>query len=129
MAVNRTSLSAGSVIRAALLANEAVAARVNKIFPVVTDRADLPYILYRHAKLSAIAARGAVADTVEVELQICTEKYAEGIELAEAVRAVLDGATLTHNGLTLRHCMLVDFESTWDAGAHIQVLTLSAKIA
>lgn len=53
MAVPKTSLSAGAIIRAILLDDADVAARVNKVFPVVTDSAELPYILYRRNKLEA----------------------------------------------------------------------------
>ena len=51
MAVSKTSLSAGEIIRA-ILANDAeVTTRANKIYPVVEDRADLPHIVYRRTQL------------------------------------------------------------------------------
>lgn len=52
MAVPKTSLSAGKIIRAVLLEDAEVAARTNKFFPVVADSAELPYILYRRISLS-----------------------------------------------------------------------------
>ena len=47
----KTSLSAGAVIREILLANADVKRRTGKIFPVMTSKAELPYILYRRAAL------------------------------------------------------------------------------
>ena len=52
MALKKTSLSAGSIIRDILLSNEEVKRRTNKVFPIVIDNAQLPYILYRRAALA-----------------------------------------------------------------------------
>ena len=52
MAQKKTSLSAGSIIRDILLSNEEVKRRTNKVFPIVIDNAQLPYILYRRAALA-----------------------------------------------------------------------------
>ena len=47
MAANKkTSLSAGSIIRAILLEDADVKAMTGNVFPVATDKATLPYILY-----------------------------------------------------------------------------------
>lgn len=129
MAAVKTSLSAGELIRSVLLSDPNVSRRVKKIYPVVTDNADLPYILYRHTSLEPMATKGGISDVVEIELQCCTEKYAEGIALAEAVRAALDGKQATYEGLTMRHCLITGYEGLWDSGAHIQTLTITAKIS
>lgn len=130
MAVPKTSLSAGAVIRAVLLADTGVAARVNKIFPIVTDSAELPYILYRRAKLVPNPQKQGQpgADTVEMEVQCYTEKYAEGVELAEAVRAALDYKAAEHEGQRLRSCCLIDSEEIYMDDAFVQHLVFNIKI-
>lgn len=84
MAVGKTSLSAGEIIRAILIDDDEVAARTKKVFPVVTDSAELPYILYRRTQLTKEAVKGRVgADTVGIEILCYTADYTEGVELAE----------------------------------------------
>lgn len=128
MAISRTSISAGALIRHALMASEEVKKRVNKIYPVVTERADLPYILYRHTGLDAVATTKGGADRITFELNCFTAQYAEGIELAEAVRDALEGQSVTLDGLTLRNCYVTNFASEWDSDAHVQVITITANI-
>ena len=42
MAVSKSSLSAGEIIRAILIEDSEVMARAKKVFPVVEDSAELP---------------------------------------------------------------------------------------
>ena len=64
MAVGKTSLSAGEIIRSILISDSEVSARVKKIFPVVEDSAELPYIVYRRAQLEQTPVKsGRGADT------------------------------------------------------------------
>ncbi len=130
MAVPKTSLSAGAIIRAILLDDADVAARVNKVFPVVTDSAELPYILYRRNKLEANPQKCGQpgADTVEMEVLCFTAKYSEGVELAEAVRGVLDHISAEGEGMRLRGCYLADSAESYQDDAFIQHLVFNIKI-
>lgn len=130
MAVPKTSLSAGKVIRAVLLEDIEVAKRTNKIFPVSTDSAELPYILYRRTSLSPTPQKSGRpgADEVQIEVVCFTERYSEGVELAEAVRAALDQVDAEHEGLTLRSCYLLDSEEAYQDDAFVQQLVFSMKM-
>lgn len=129
MAVGKTSLSAGEIIRA-ILANDAeVTARANKIYPVVEDRADLPYIVYRRTQLKQDPTKnGRGADTVGIEILCYTKQYTEGVELAEAVRDALDGTQGEADGLVMRSCYLEDSEEAWQDDAYVQQLVFNVKI-
>lgn len=130
MAVPKTSLSAGAVIRAVLLEDAEVAARTNKVFPVATDCAELPYILYRRTSLSSNPQKSGQpgADEIQIEVICFTERYGEGVELAEAVRAALDQITAEHDGMRLRSCYLLDSEEAYQDDAFVQQLVFSVKI-
>lgn len=130
MAVPKTSLSAGAVIRAELLEDAEVAARTNKVFPVATDCAELPYILYRRTSLSPNPQKSGQpgADEIQIEVICFTERYGEGVELAEAVRAALDQITAEHDGMRLRSCYLLDSEEAYQDDAFVQQLVFSVKI-
>lgn len=129
MAVGKTSLSAGEIIRGILIDDAEVAARVNKIFPVVEDSAELPYIVYRRAQLEQDPVKGGRgADTVGIEVLCYTQHYTEGVELAEAVRGALDGVQGEAEGLVMRSCSLADSEEGWQDDAYIQQLMFNVKI-
>ena len=129
MAVSKTSLSAGEIIRAVLIEDSEVMARANKVFPVVADSAELPYIVYRRTQLEQDPTkRGRGADTVGIEILCCTENYTEGAELAEAVRGALDGAQGESDGLAMRSCYLADSKEVWRDDAYVQQLVFNVKI-
>lgn len=130
MAASKTSLSAGTVIRAALLDDKDVMARVNKIFPVVADSAELPYISYRRAGFEQNPQKAGApgADAIQLEVLCFTARYTEGVELAEAVRAALDHATITQGDLRLRSCTLTDSEEAYQDDAFVQQLVFTVNI-
>lgn len=129
MAVSKTSLSAGEIIRSILMTDSDVSARVKKIFPVVEDSAELPYIVYRRTQLEQEPVKGRRgADTVGIEILCYTQHYTEGVELAEAVRKALDGAEGEVDGLVMRSCYLADSEEAWQDDAYLQQLVFNVKI-
>lgn len=129
MAVSKSSLSAGEIIRAILIEDSEVMARAKKVFPVVEDSAELPYIVYRRTQLVQTPVKGQRgADTVGIEILCYTKGYTEGVELAEAVRDALDGAQRQQDGLTMRSCYLEDSEEAWQDDAYVQQLVFNVKI-
>lgn len=129
MAVSKSSLSAGEIIRAMLIEDSEVMARANKVFPVVEDSAELPYIVYRRTQLEQDSTKGRRgADTVGIEILCYTKGYTEGVELAEAVRGALDGAQGESDGLVMRSCYLADSEEAWQDDAYVQQLVFNVKI-
>jgi len=133
MAASKTSLSAGAIIREILLADAAVAALTNKVFPVVTDQAVLPYILYRRAALSQnpTKAGNPGADTVQMEVICFADSYSASVELAEAVRGALDNlrdVETNDHTLAMRSCTLSDSEEAWQDDAYLQQLVFTVKI-
>lgn len=129
MAVSKSSLSAGEIIRAILIEDSEVMARAKKVFPVVEDSAELPYIVYRRTQLVQTPVKGQRgADTVGIEILCYTAGYTEGVELAEAVRDALDGAQGSQDGLVMRSCYLEDSEEAWQDDAYVQQLVFNVKI-
>lgn len=129
MAVSKSSLSAGEIIRTVLIEDTEVKARVGKVYPVVEDTAELPYIVYRRVSLEkGLVKNQRGNDTVTIEIQCYTKAYTEGVELAEAVRDALDGVRAEHNGLVMRACDLADSEEAWIDDAYVQSLVFNCKI-
>ncbi len=125
-----TSLSAGRIICNMLLNDPNVSKHTEKIFPVATDKAILPYILYRRAALDHNPTKAGMpgADTVQIEVVCYTAQYIEGVELAEAVRAALDYKKGEKEGLVMRSCTLVDSDEGYEDDAFVQSLVFNIKI-
>lgn len=129
MAVSKSSLSAGEIIRAVLTSDPEVTARAKKVYPVVEDTAELPYIVYRRTQLEQGQVKGRRGnDNVTIDVLCYTKGYTEGVELAEAVRDALDNKTAESDGLVMRSCYLTDSEEAWQDDAYLQVLVFNVKM-
>ncbi|MBD5370467.1 MAG: DUF3168 domain-containing protein [Bacteroides sp.] len=130
MGVNKTSLSAGELIRAVLTEDPEVNVRVGRIFPVFTEKAELPYLLYRRVSMEQTPQKTGQpgADTTQIEIVCFTEQYGEGVALAEAVRAALDMRSASSGGLRMRSCMLTDSEESWQDDAYVQTLIFTVRM-
>ena len=129
MAVSKSSLSAGEIIRAVLTSDPEVTARAKKVYPVVEDTAELPYVVYRRTQLEQGQVKGRRGnDNVTIEVLCYTKGYTDGVELAEAVRDALDNKTAESDGLVMRSCYLTDSEEAWQDDAYLQVLVFNVKM-
>lgn len=130
MATNKTSLSAGAIIRDMLLNDSEVKKRVKKVFPIVAEKAVLPYVLYRRAGFEQRPTKSGAGGAAGVRMEvICyTADYASGVELAEAVRGALDCKSGERDGLVMRSCVLTDSEEAFEDDAYIQNLIFTLKL-
>lgn len=129
MAVNKTSLSVGEIIYDVLTNDAEVMARANKVFPVVTDKATLPYVAYRRSRLEHNPAKSTQgADTVQIDVLCFAAKYGDGVQLAEAVRQALDGKQATKDTLIMRSCTIAGGEEYYENDAYIQELNFTIKV-
>ena len=126
----KTSLSAGLAVYAMLTEDEKVAAMATKVFPVVTDKAELPYIAYRRAAFDQNPVKAGMpgADTVRMEVACYAANYAQGVEMAEAARKALEGGARTVGGLRIRSCMLTDAAEEWQDDAYVQRLVFDLRL-
>lgn len=130
MAVNKTSLSAGEIIRATLLEDKDVRSRIKKIYPVVISSAELPYIVYRRVEMEVNPTKAGQpgADTLQFEILCYTAKYGDSVELAEAVRGALDCVSAEQGGLNMRGCYLCGGGEGFENDAYYQQLIFNVKI-
>lgn len=127
--MSKTSLSAGLLIYEALMSDEVISSLVTRVFPVVADTAELPYIVYRRASGEMRPHKGGVTarslNTLEVFCYAST--YSDGVALAEAVRSVLDGVKITDGDITL-DSHLSDSTEDYTADAFVQQLYFTISI-
>ncbi len=132
MGVSKTSLSAGEIIAEILLGDDEIMSRAQKVYPVVEDTATLPYIVYQRVQLDQTPVKQNTPhdDNVGIQILCFTEGYTEGVELAEAVRAALDGirAISDDGSIQMRDCVLTDSSEGWQSGAYVQELIFKIRI-
>ena len=147
--MSKTSLSAGEIVRELLISNDVLKSKVTKIFPVITDKAKLPYISYRKIGFSQdLTKSGRGADTITMQVSVYAESYKQSLELSELVRESLDYKQFVHycgdlgvsfssdfgtdcdpsEHLIMRSCNLTDCNETWMDDAFIQNMVFTIKI-
>lgn len=122
-------LSAGLALWWRLADDRAVSASVTRVFPVVAEEAELPYIAYRRIGLEQRPVKqGSWCDTVRVEVSVCSSGYEEGVRIAELVRSALDGWQWSAAGLHVRSCSLAESEESWNDDCYVQTLVFEMRI-
>lgn len=128
---DKSSLSAGELIRATLLEDAEVCAATTRIFPVKAEDATLPYILYRRAELEVSPQKSGKpgSEKLQIELDCCSQGYEEGLKLAETVRSALDFVSTEHDGLQMRACYLSNASEEYEGEIFMQKLIFTIKIS
>lgn len=111
------------------MSDEVISSLVTRVFPIVADTAELPYIVYRRSSGEMRAHKsGVTARSVNTLEVFCyASNYAEGVTLAEAVRAALDGVKITDSEITL-DSRLADSSEDFTADAFVQQLFFTISI-
>ena len=127
---DKSSLSAGELIRATLLEDAEVCAATTRIFPVKAEDATLPYILYRRAELEVSPQKSGKpgSEKLQIELDCCSQGYEEGLKLAETVRSALDFVSTENDGLQMRACLLSNASEEYQGDIFMQKLIFTIKI-
>lgn len=144
--MSKSSISAGEIIRQCLIEDASVRLKVTKIYPIIEDSSDMPYIVYRRSGMQQNPVKtGMGADTIIMQVVVYAKTYGESVEIAEAVRDCLDGAQAVHlcsdfgvsfdddfgggkEGLVMRSCHLTDCQEAYMNDAYVQNLIFTVKI-
>ena len=128
---DKSSLSAGELIRATLHEDAEVCATTNRIFPVRAKDTTLPYILYRRVELEVSPQKSGKpgSEKLQMELNCFSQGYEEGLKLAEAVRSALDFVSTEHDGLQMRVCYLSNASEEYQGDIFMQKLIFTIKIS
>lgn len=109
----KTSISAGLVIGAMLAEDTDISRTATKVFPVLVESAELPFVAYRCVGMDSQPQKGGLgADTLDVEVICMAGSYGESVRLAEMVRAAIDSRQAEARGLVMRGCHLYDREES-----------------
>ena len=121
------SLLIGKLIYAKL--NQAL--HTDKIFPIVAENGTTyPYIVYKRTNLnsSVFSKDGLCEDTCDYSITIVSDKYDEGVELANEVRKTMEKPNLVSNDLAINNNRLISANEVWANDAYLQELNFNCKI-
>jgi hypothetical protein len=101
-----------------------------KIYPLVADNdAKFPFIIYKRVNLNSLMCKdGLYEDEATVEINVVTDKYSIGIEVANQVRELLESQTLNYQGLEITESRLMQASEEYNNGAFVQRLQFNFKI-
>lgn len=128
--MQKTSISIGEAINDLLASDKTLTSTVTRIFPVVTDVAELPYVAYRRVKTDQVSVKGYRTgnEMVTVQVNSYAASYERSISVAEMVRQILDGVQYDKNGVSIRSSVMVNSEESWENDAFVQKLTFEMKV-
>lgn len=128
---SKTVLSAGILIKGILEADKDLVGV--GIYPILApEDSEMPSIIYRRSDLDSTSVKtGAPADSTYIEIEIWTDDYEVGINIAEKVRKALEGKQVVEpwKGLTMRSSQLVNaYENGTEDSLFVQYLKFKIKI-
>ncbi|WP_455671695.1 tail completion protein gp17 [Phocaeicola sp.] len=124
-----TGLSIGLYINEKLGGSPDLTALIgDKVFPISTQKEiDFPFVVYQRGGLTTTYTKDFLdVDTVEVTFIVASDKYFQSVEIAEALRAVLEGKRAKKYGIT--ETKLVSANEDTVENTFVQTLVFSFKI-
>ncbi len=125
-----TGISIGKHIYARLTASEQFRTLVGtRLYPVAADQGtDMPYVTYHRTALATeYTYDGAGVDTVSVSFRIVAGGYQAATDIAEEIRATLEGVRAAYGESEVRDAELVNSVDAYDVDIDAYVLTLDMR--
>lgn len=102
-----------------------------RLYPIIAENgADYPFLIYKRDSItSQICKDGLYEDLVSFTIKVVTKSYAEGIEIAQNVRTILQREKIIGDDMTLYDVRLTNMTESYEYDAYIQNLNFNTKIS
>ena len=118
-----TGIQSGKVIYKLLDTNELNAKLENKKYPLIADTTTtFPFLIYRRSNVFSSKNKDYSNESVTVEVLIISDKYKEGIEIAELTRSAIEGKNGVIEGIEIEDIIMEDAYEEYVDDSFIQVL-------
>lgn len=120
------TLNIGKYIYTTLQESEDITCR---IYPLVADNdAKYPFIIYKRVNLlSSDAKDGVFQDDATIEINVVSDKYSIGVDIATKVRELLEKEHVTFQDLEIDDCKIVLATEEYNS-AFIQRMQFNLKV-
>lgn len=119
------TLKVGAALLTLLNASTELVAKVgNRIYPVIADDTQMPFVIYARVGLTPAHSKdGSSKDSVFMTVRVVGE-YGDSIDIAELVIAAVKGRRGIYAGVNIDTVRLSDAEEGWDDNSgYVQDLT------
>ena len=118
-----TGIQIGKVIYKLLDTNELNAKLKNKKYPLIADTTTtFPFLIYRRSNVFSNKNKDISNESVTIEILIISDKYKEGIEIAELTRSAIEGKNGVIEGIEIEDIIMEDAYEEYVDDSFIQVL-------
>lgn len=100
-----------------------------KVYPIVADNdAKFPFIIYKRVNLTSSRCKdGTYQDEATIEVDVITDKYSVGVEIANEVRKLLEIQHTIYEGMEINDVDLIMATEEFNE-AYIQRMQFNYKI-
>ncbi len=100
-----------------------------KVYPLVADNnAKFPFIIYKRVNLfSSECKDGTYQDNVTMEIDVITDTYTEGIDIANKVRDILQKQYVNYQDMEINDASITMASEEYNSG-YIQRMQFNFKI-
>jgi hypothetical protein len=100
-----------------------------KVYPLVADNdAKYPFIIYKRVNLlSSDAKDGVFQDDATIEINVVSDKYSIGVDIATKVRELLEKEHVTFQDLEIDDCKIVLATEEYNS-AFVQRMQFNLKV-
>jgi hypothetical protein len=102
-----------------------------KVFPIVAEQGtEYPFIVYRRNNIqnSENTKDGFNEDSVDFDVIVVSDKYDESIEIANAVRKVLEKKKRVYGDMLITNTLLQGISEDFVENAYVQTLNFSCIV-
>ena len=120
------TLNIGKYIYTTLQESEDITCR---IYPLIADNdAKYPFIIYKRVNLlSSDAKDGVFQDDATIEINVVSDKYSIGVDIATKVRELLEKEHVTFQDLEIDDCKIVLATEEYNS-AFVQRMQFNLKV-
>lgn len=126
-----TSINIGKVVKDILYQDKALNNLVkNQVFPMIAEEnTTFPFIVYRRNSIRKASTKDYVNDEIaSVDVVVASDKYSQGVEIAERVRFVLERGEYEGENFSVDNITLSNASEQYMQNTYIQTLTFDIEI-
>lgn len=101
-----------------------------KVYPLVADNnAKFPFVIYKRVNLISDGCKdGIYEDDVTVEITVVGDKYQQTIEIANAIRGILEKQYVVFDNMIINDAKISLATEEYSGGAFVQRMQFNFKI-
>ena len=127
-----TLLTIGKYINNALTTDSTLTSMIGekKVYPLIADNdVKFPFLVYKRLSLQSNTTKdGRHEDEVVVEISIVSEKYSDGVNIANEVRRILEKDEVSYSDIFINEANLILASEEYSGNSFLQTMQFQMKV-